>query len=347
MNDNNFYILSGNNIVAEWEENELKIINEQLLPLFLKRVANAELWLETRAIDSHRSNSRLLKKALRLKERDDLATVIKVNAVTITDNYWIKPPDSGLTYQDVRFTDDYFSVLALKGSYSSFNRVSNSKRTKTPELTNIGSFEKCWKLVNGKWWMYKSATHDEMFSELFIYHLGKESGINMAVYKRGDKCIKSLDFTDNASVNFEPAFAFMGDNEDYEDVFAKLEELCPQARTDFVKMIFLDTIAANPDRHTANFGLLRDINTGELIGFAPLFDHNLALIARGYPKAPTKNDILIRLFNDFISNHSEYKDQLPTVTETLLQNVLKTVNMKVRGKELIDLIMKRYALIQK
>ena len=84
-----------------------------------------------------------------------------------------------------------------------------------------------------------------------------------------------------------------------------------------------------------------------IFGFAPLFDHNMALIARGYPKAPTKNDILISLFNDFIDNHSEYKDQLPIVTETLLQTVLKTVNMKVRSKEIVELIMKRYAMILK
>lgn len=347
MNNYEFYVLSGNTIVAKWENKTLAVFKENLLPLYLKQHPNAEHWIASRAIDSHRANARLLKKALRLKEKDDLSTALYVNAATITDNYWIKPLDSDLTYQDVRFTDDYFSVLALKGSYSSFNRVANSKRTKTPELTNIGSFEKCWKLIDGKWWMYKSATHDELFSELFIYHLGKELRMNMAVYKRGDKCIKSLDFTDNASVNFEPAFAFMGDNEDYEEVFSKLEELCPQAKADFVRMIFLDTIVVNPDRHTANFGLLRDIKTGKLIGFAPLFDHNMALIARGYPKAPTKNDILIRLFNDFISNHSEYKNQLPIITETLLQTVLKTVNMKVRSKEIVELIMKRYAMILK
>ncbi len=338
MNNYEFYVLSCNTIVAKWENKTLKVFNENLLPLYLKHNPNAEHWIASRAIDSRRANARLLKKALRLKEKDDLSTALYVNAATIIDNYWIKPLNSDLTYQDVRFTDDYFSVLALKGSYSSFNRVANSKRTKTPELTNIGSFEKCWKLIDGKWWMYK---------ELFIYHLGKELGMNMAVYKRGDKCIKSLDFTENASVNFEPAFAFMGDNEDYEDVFSKLEELCPQAKNDFVRMIFLDTIVANPDRHTANFGLLRDIKTGKLIGFAPLFDYNMALIARGYPKAPTKNDILIRMFNDFISNHSEYKNQLPIITETLLQTVLKTVNMKVRSKEIVDLIMKRYTLIQK
>ena len=177
-----FYVLSGNNIVAKWENKTLKLIDEQLLPLYLMQNPNAEQWVASRAIDSRRANARLLKKALRLKEKDNLSTAIFANAATITDNYWIKPLDSDLTYQDVRFTDDYFSVLALKVSYSSFNRVANSKRTKTPELTNIGSFEKCWKLIDGKWWMYKSATQDELFSELFIYHLGKELGMNMAVY---------------------------------------------------------------------------------------------------------------------------------------------------------------------
>ena len=105
---------------------------------------------EMRAIDCHRANSRLLKKALRLAEKDDISTVISVNAVTITDCYWIKPLDSELQYADVRFDNDYFSNLALTGSYDSFNKAANSNISRTPELTNIGSFEKCWKLKNGQ-----------------------------------------------------------------------------------------------------------------------------------------------------------------------------------------------------
>ena len=121
----NYYIMSGDTAVAKWENGELTVLNDTLLPLFLKRVHNAELWLETRAIDSHRANSRLLKKALRLKEKDDISTVIHVNGATITDNYWIKPLDSDLTYADVKFSDDYFARLALKGTYDSFNRAAN------------------------------------------------------------------------------------------------------------------------------------------------------------------------------------------------------------------------------
>lgn len=347
MANKNYFIMSGNTAVAKWENNELTVLDNSLLPLYLKRVHNADMWLETRAIDSHRANSRLLKKALRLKEKDDISTVLYVNAATITDNYWIKPLDSQLKYEDVRFSDDYFAGLALKGSYASFNRSANSKRSKTPELTNIGSFEKCWKLIDGKWWMFKSANHNEQFSELFIYKLGKALGMNMAVYERGNKCVKTLDFTHTARVNFEPAFAFMGDNEDYEDVAKTLEKLCPQSVEDFVKMIFLDTIVANPDRHTANFGLLRNTKTGELTGFAPVFDHNMALISRGYPKTPAKNDILINLFNEFLSNHPEYKRLIPAVTEDMIMSIIKELNMKVRSREIVNLIMKRYEMINK
>ena len=66
MTKGNYEIMSGNTLVAIWEKGELQIRNNALLPLFLKRIPNADLWLETRAIDCHRANSRLLKKALRL-----------------------------------------------------------------------------------------------------------------------------------------------------------------------------------------------------------------------------------------------------------------------------------------
>ena len=346
MADRNYEILSGETIVAVWQDYRLTVLNGALLPLYLRKIQNADMWLETRAIDSHRANSRLLKKALRLMEKDDISTVVHVNGATITDNYWIREIGSKLTYNDVKFSDDYFSNLALKGNYDSFNRAANSKRSKTPELTNVGSFEKCWKLREGKWWMYKKASHDEMFSELFVYELGRELGMNMAVYERGEGFIKSLDFTDAAAVNFEPASTFMGDNEDYSDVVAALEILCPQAIPDYIRLIFMDTICANPDRHTNNFGLLRDIRTGELIGFAPNYDNNMALISRGYPSKPGSRDMLISLFNDLMEEHPDYRAYIPELTEETVRGVLDKLNMKVKSQVIVDLVMKRYDLVK-
>lgn len=347
MDKNNFEILSGDTVVAVWKNGKLTVKNEALLPLYLKRVKNAELWLETRAIDSHRANSRLLKKALRLAEKDDVSTVIHVNGATITDNYWIRPIGSDLTYDDVKFTDDYFSNLALKGNYNSFNRAANSRRSKTPELTNVGSFEKCWKLRDGRWWMYKKATHDEIFSELFVYELGSALGMNMAVYERGDKCIKSLDFTDGASLNFEPASSFMGDNEDYSDVVKALSEICPDAIPDYIRLIFMDTICANPDRHTNNFGLLRDIDRGTFIGLAPNYDNNMALISRGYPSKPKSGDMLISLFNDLMNEYPEYRKYIPELTEELVRKTITKIGMRVKTQAIVDVVMGRYGLIQK
>lgn len=346
MKSKDYLIMSANTPVARWENDKLTVLSSALLPLYLKRISNADMWLETRAVDSHRANSRLLKKALRLAERDDLSTVFYVNGATVTDNYWVKEPDSDLTYDDVRFKNDYFSCLALHGSYNSFNCAANSKHTRTPELTNIGSFEKCWKLRNGKWWMYKKANHNEMFSELLVCRLGQALNMNMAVYERGKGFVKTLDFTNGASVNFEPAFAFMGDNEDYEAVTAKLNEICPKAIKDYIRMIFLDTITANPDRHTNNFGLLRDVNNGKLLGLAPNFDNNMALIARGYPSNPKKSDLLITLFNEILEKYPKYREFLPTVDRETVKRCVDELNMKVKRNEVVRLVMSRYEYIK-
>ena len=154
----NYEILSGNTVVAVWQDGNLEVINKDLLPLFLKRISDADMWLETRAIDSHRANSRLLKKALRLAEKDDISTVAHVNAATITDNYWIRPVGSDLTFDDVRFTDDYFSNLALKGTYNSFNWT--TEPTEGQYWSIIPQADGKVKILNlsvKKWWQYSTS----------------------------------------------------------------------------------------------------------------------------------------------------------------------------------------------
>ena len=149
-----------------------------------------------------------------------------------------------------------------------------------------------------------------------------------------------------ASVNFEPASSFMGDNEDYEAVIAKLEEICPQAIPDYVKMIFLNTVVANPDRHTYNFGLLRDVNTGSFIGSAPNFDNNMALISRGYPSKPKQNDLLITLFNEVLDNHPEYRSYIPSITETDVCKCIDSLHMRVKKDVITQIIISIYNYIK-
>lgn len=89
----------------------LSSYDEKLIPLFLKRTRNIEEWLGTRSTDLSRSNIRKLKSVFYIE--DDIDCVLSVNAMTITDSYWIRFNDE--EYEDIRFKRDDYCNLALKG----------------------------------------------------------------------------------------------------------------------------------------------------------------------------------------------------------------------------------------
>ena len=91
---------------------------------------------------------------------------------------------------------------------------------------------------------------------------------------------------------------------------------------------------------------MRDVNSGELLGLAPNFDNNMALIARGYPEAKFSNDFLIALFNELMGKYPEYKEYIPTVTEQMVKEVIDKLNMKVKSQVVIDVVIGRYQAIK-
>lgn len=313
-------IMSQDRVVAIVRDDLITEIDERLAPIYLCRTKDVKGWLEGRAIDAHRTNSRLLKKALRLTSFGDRDLVLSVYAATITDSYWFRPEGSDLCYDAVRFRENYFDKLALTGDPDNFNQPAS----RTPELTNIGSYEKCWRLINGRWWIYKSETQEERFSEIFISRLGKMLGFDMALYEAADGFVRSPDFTDGAAVNFESMRSLTGDDEDYSKNFDCLYQLFPVLAKDYLKLIYMDTLCYNMDRHTGNYGLLRDVRTGQILKMAPNFDNNIALISRGYPKdVERKSDRLISFLSEFLKQNSQAKRmydslKIPTVTEKMI-----------------------------
>lgn len=287
-------LMSGDTAVAHIQSHTVVPIVPELVPLCFRHGGDIVDWIEHRAIDAHRTHSRLLKKALRLRERDDLSTVLQFNAATITDNFWIRPESSTLTWNDVRFRENNFADLALKGSLSEFSK----KPSRTPELTNTGSFEKCWRLENGEWWMYKSGNALERFSELFIYELCTALHYPVAVYQSSGDYIKTKNFT-GAALNFEPAAYLVGDDEDYATNYCAFLEFGEKVADQYVEILLMDAFCRNADRHTYNYGLLRNQKTGRVVSMAPNFDNNIALVARGLDDSPRKSDLLMELVVDF------------------------------------------------
>jgi hypothetical protein len=145
--------------------------------------------------------------------------------------------------------------------------------------------------------MVKAGRPEELFSELFIYKLGKLMGFPMAEYQPDGDFIRSRDFTDGATVNFEPAAAVIGEESDYIKIYEALRPYGKDVCALYVQQCYLDALVFNMDRHEHNFGLLRTSDTGKVLGMAPFFAHNIALISRGYPKNfKAENDRLIADF---------------------------------------------------
>jgi len=64
-------------------------------------------------------------------------------------------------------------------------------------------------------------------------------------------------------------------------------------------MLFFDALTGNGDRHAGNFGYLRDTDTGEYVGMAPLFDFDHAF------ESNNLNDILIQEVKEYKKSYAE------------------------------------------
>lgn len=291
--------------IVSYINGEVNILEKDLAPFYVLRTNDIEGWVCSRSIDTHRTNSRLLRKAIRLSSSDEYDIAMSTYCATITDRYWFRPLGSNLVYNDVKFTSDKLSSIALDGKFLPSGKI----EYQSPEFTNTGSFEKCWRLINGEWMLVKKATPLEKFSELFVYRLGDYLRLNVARYLLDDSrddIILSEDFTDDGRLIFEHMESLIGDTEDYIDNIRLIKSLhytlieCSNEDLimEYLDILFMDTICMNVDRHTQNYGFLRDLENGRIKCMAPNFDNNLSLVSRGINENITHAPS--RMISDFV-----------------------------------------------
>ena len=196
--DFNGFLMYKDEVVAEIRKTELvKVFKKDLLPIIMlnESPGSFEVWLQTRVIDTHRTNSRQVRRRLSVKTEVPKEIVIKARAVSITDSYWLKWENENISYEEVRKSlSDGLNSIAL---YGNDNDVNFKATDITPELTNIGSFEKCWKLFNDEWYMIKKGSYKENFAEVLISNIAIELGFNAVKYEAIDegRLVKCRDFT--------------------------------------------------------------------------------------------------------------------------------------------------------
>ena len=252
--------------------------DNKLLPMQLNYLNGQTLsnWLRSRRFDTTRSNARLILKLLKLGTSSDILPVIFNKGLSLTDCYWLKEHNSNSTFNDVslyrRSEVDSIAVTSLSGAIHELPRIEN------PEITNIGSFNKAWRKVDGEWWLFKTGSDLNNYAELFTYYLGQAMGMNMAEYKVIDGHVCTKNFTDESTMlEHYASLVYMFDVKDYDDEIALNNFTSIGLGEQYCDILLLDGIVCNPDRHEFNLGVLRDSNTGTIISMAPNFDNNLSL----------------------------------------------------------------------
>lgn len=326
-------------IIAVVENLEVKeIVVSSLMPSRLKVGSILNYWLEARMIDMHRANSRMLFRALRLRQSDELERIIDIShAVTITDNWWLRREDEKIDYYNLKRYNESIADIALIGVS---DKSSSDKLEKGYlELGTTGSFEKAWKFIDGQWCMYKRGNTEELISEFFCYCFLHYLNEPVAEYKilraesRGirnktNMFILSKDFTNNASVDFEPFWNLFWGEVNEQFILQNIpESLC----IPYLKIIYFDALLQNPDRHSQNIGLLRNAETGELIKLAPNFDFNMALIATSELDFNKQRGSI--LANDFL-DALEYNDISPKIILRSISDIETAIDLAIRDTKM-------------
>ncbi len=187
------------------------------------------------------------------------ALLHKCYGLSLSDQYWICPEHSGLLWKNINFFDNTFTEdigNILLGHASSSDDMSFIN----PDNTSDGWLKKKRSIVDGKRCLIKAGSNvyrQEPYSvcENFI-----TKNTELATCNRLSESRKKP----NNILNYR-----------------HFVNCCKEIGLDAVpfidRMLTVDFIIANVDRHTNNFGLMRNAETLEHIGFTPIYDSGSSL----------------------------------------------------------------------
>ena len=251
---------------------------------------NLSEWFRGRGIPSWRDKLDLLLHRLDISAPTELLD--KAFGLSLSDQYWLKPYDSNIKYDDINFFDNDFDYTEfMEASLSKNSKIITSVNSlKTPNNTTDGMLKKAWIIEDGTRYLLKGGYKNEIlqpFNEVLASMICDRLGFNhvpyiLDVYK--DTVVSKCHCFINKDTELITAYQIRNDmkrhdnTDDYEEYIKKIEENgIPNAREKMENMYILDFLIMNEDRHSNNFGIIRDVNTLKWLDVAPIFDNGQSL----------------------------------------------------------------------
>lgn len=251
---------------------------------------NLSEWFSSRGIPKWRDKLDILLHRLNISAPNELLN--KSFGLSLSDQYYIKPYDLDIRYEDINFFDndfDYSEFLEASLSKNS-NILVNASSLKSPNNTTDGILKKAWIIENKVRYLLKSGYKNELlqpFNEVLASEICKRLGFNHVEY--------TLDIYKDVIVSKCPCFINKetelitchqirnnmkrhNNINDYEDYINLLQENgIKNARKEMENMYILDFLIMNEDRHLNNFGIIRNVDTLKWISCAPIYDNGQSL----------------------------------------------------------------------
>lgn len=247
-------------------------------------------WFKGRGIPLWRDKLDLLLHRLNISTPSELLD--KAFGLSLSDQYWLKPYNLDICYDDINFFDNDFEYTEFMEASLSKNSkiITNDKSLRTPNNTTDGMLKKAWIIENGTRYLLKGGYKNELlqpFNEVLASEICTRLGFNHVEY--------SIDTYKDIVVSKCPCFINKdtelitchqirsdmkrhNDINDYEEYINVLENHgIKDARIKLENMFILDFLTMNEDRHLNNFGIIRDVNTLKWIDVAPIFDNGQSL----------------------------------------------------------------------
>lgn len=293
------------------------------------RFQDIQTWIDHRNYAKHKEHLQNWLKEWQLD--NDLGFIEMTHALSLNDSLWVKKADSDLCWEKVNLYQNEFTDVVSK---TAFEKGLHGLKlsTTSPEFTSEGSFEKCWVQEDDGIFLYKKGSSGfanaglEMYSEFYSAQYAAaicDSYVDYDLVKYKGNIVSRCQMFTTEKEGFVPIYKYLDANKVY-DYDMLLHELEPYGfEDDFRHMIILDAVIFNPDRHFGNFGFIVDNDTFQILRFAPVFDHNMAMLARAMKDDLVKDSPYIaemghKIGGDFIP---EARALLDAKTRERLENL--------------------------
>ncbi len=248
-------------------------------------------WWTDRSIPASRSGVREALEALNVDSTRQL--LMRCYGLSLSDQYWIKPTDSSLCWDDINFFDNSFSDDMGDVLFGNTPKTSEFDFS-SPDNTSDGCLKKRWKIIDGKRYLIKGGSNpfrQQPFNEVIASDIMERLEIShvpySVIFSDGDPYSVCEDFI-TVDTELVSAWRIMqtSKRDNNTSVYRHFVNCCealgaPDVVPSLDRMIVLDFIIANEDRHLNNFGLVRNAESLEGLGMAPIFDSGSSL---GYDK---------------------------------------------------------------